>query len=84
MNGLTFWEMLAFTVLGGLGGFLLAHILNPWLRGEERWDDEDDGWDDEDDLLETPLEGYEPRRRFRLVVDDEKGNRTVYDWDQDD
>jgi hypothetical protein len=79
MNGLTLWECLAFTVLGGVGGFLVAHLVNPWLRGEEPW------LTDEDILegpLEDPLEGSGSVRRFRLVVDDNAG-RTVYDWAED-
>jgi hypothetical protein len=71
--------MLAFTVLGGLGGFLLAHLVNPWLRGEEPWmDDEDileESWNDS-------LEDYGPSRQFRLIVHDEAGRR-IYDWAED-
>lgn len=71
MNGLTFWECLAFTVLGGLGGFLLAYVVDPWLRNETQWDDRvlEDALEGS---LEHPLEGvtkYGPVR--------------PYDWERD-
>ena len=77
MSGAVFWEFLAVAVLSGVGGFLLAYAVDPWLRGEPSWLDDD---------LEEPLEGsleHLGHRRFHLVVDDGE-RRTVYDWDQDD
>jgi hypothetical protein len=70
--------MLAFTVLGGLGGFLIAHLVNPWLRGEDLWIDEEYL----EESLEESLEHLDNVRQFRLIVHDEAGRR-IYDWAED-
>ena len=77
MSGLTFWECLAFTVLGGLGGFLLAYVVDPWLRNEHRLDE---AWNE-------PLEGgLEESWKVAADWDAYRASRAAarpYDWEHD-